>query len=125
MEMGLPPGVFALLFDASIDVGVALVKHPAVKAVAFTGSAAGGQALMRLAAERPEPIPCYAEMGSTNPMFILPGAMRERGATLAQGLLGSFTLGSGQFCTKPGLVFVPQQEVEGFVQSLKNLVSAL
>ncbi len=124
-EGGLPPGVFSLLFDASIDVGVALVKHPGVKAVAFTGSATGGQALMRLAAERPEPIPCYAEMGSTNPMFILPGAMRERGATLVQGLLGSFTMGSGQFCTKPGLVFIPKQEVAEFVQDLQSSVSAL
>jgi len=124
-EMGLPAGVFSLLFDASIDVGIALVKHPAVKAVAFTGSAAGGQALMRLAAERPEPIPCYAEMGSTNPMFILPGAMRDRGAAIAQGLLGSFTLGSGQFCTKPGLVFVPQQEGTDFVQGLQSSVTAL
>jgi 2,5-dioxopentanoate dehydrogenase len=124
-ENGLPAGVFSLLFDAFVEVGIALVKHPAVKAVAFTGSAAAGQALMRLAAERPEPIPCYAEMGSTNPMFILPGALRERGGTLAQGLVGSFTLGSGQFCTKPGLVFVPQREVEEFVQSLKNSVSAL
>jgi alpha-ketoglutaric semialdehyde dehydrogenase len=122
---GLPPGIFSLLFDAAIDVGVALVMHPAVKAVAFTGSATGGQALMRLAADRPEPIPCYAEMGSTNPMFILPGAMRERGATLAQGLLGSFTMGSGQFCTKPGLVFVPNETVAEFVDILQTSVSTL
>ena len=125
MENGLPPGVFSLLFDAAIDVGVALVKHPAIKAVAFTGSAVAGQALMRLAAERPEPIPCYAEMGSTNPMFILPGAMRERGATLVQGLLGSFTLGSGQFCTKPGLVFVPKADTAEFVHGLENSVGTL
>jgi 2,5-dioxopentanoate dehydrogenase len=124
-ENGLPPGVFSLLFDAAVDVGVALVRHPIVKAIAFTGSAVGGQALMRLAAERPEPIPCYAEMGSTNPMFILPGAMRERGATLAQELLGSFTMGSGQFCTKPGLVFVPKNEVAEFVHGLQVSVSTL
>lgn len=124
-ESGLPPGVFSLLFDATIDVGVELVKHPTVKAVAFTGSAAGGQALMRLAADRPEPIPCYAEMGSTNPLFILPGAMRERGAALTQGLLGSFTLGSGQFCTKPGLVFVPKQEGAEFIQGLQSAVRVL
>src|SRR5208283_4806413 len=68
-EHGLPAGVFALLFDAGVEVGISLVRHPAVKAIAFTGSASGGQALMRLAAERPEPIPCYAEMGSTNPLF--------------------------------------------------------
>lgn len=104
---GLPAGVFSLLFDPGIEVGVALVKHPAIKAVAFTGSGAGGQALMKLAATRPEPIPVYAEMGSTNPLFILPGAMKERGAAIAAGLQTSFTLGSGQFCTKPGLVFLP------------------
>ncbi len=124
-ESGLPTGVFSLLFDAGIDVGVALVEHPGIKAVAFTGSAGGGQALMRLAAKRDEPIPCYAEMGSTNPLFILPGAMRERSAALAQGLQGSFTLGSGQFCTKPGVVFVPNGRSESFVETLRSGVSAL
>ncbi|ADW71021.1 aldehyde dehydrogenase (NADP(+)) [Granulicella tundricola] len=124
-ESGLPAGIFSLLFDSGIEVGVALVKHPQIKAVAFTGSALGGQALMRLAAARPEPIPCYAEMGSTNPLFILPGALRERGASLAQGLQGSFTLGSGQFCTKPGVVFVPDSGSESFVESLSGGVASL
>ncbi len=124
-DCGLPAGVFALLFDAGIEVGVSLVKHPAIKAVAFTGSAAAGQALMRLAAARPEPIPCFAEMGSTNPLFILPGALRERGVALAQGLQGSFTLGSGQFCTKPGVVFLPQTGSESFVDALKTGVATL
>src|SRR5438270_4216507 len=82
-ENGFPSGMFSLLFDAGTEVGAALVQHAAIKAVAFTGSASGGQALMRLAAERPEPIPCYAEMGSANPLFILPGAMRERRAQIA------------------------------------------
>ena len=118
-------GVFALLFDAGIDVGVSLVQHPAVKAVAFTGSASGGQALMRLAANRPDPIPCYAEMGSTNPLFILPQAMRERSAQLAKGVQTSFTMGSGQFCTKPGMVFVPQGESADFLQSLREGVGSL
>jgi NADP-dependent aldehyde dehydrogenase len=121
----LPRGVFALLFDSGIDVGVALVQHPAVQAVAFTGSAGGGQALMKLAAARPQPIPCYAEMGSTNPLFVLPGALRERGAELAKGLQTSFTLGSGQFCTKPGLVFVPQKDAGEFLDALRGGVSAL
>lgn len=121
----LPAGVFSLLFDSGIDVGVALVKHPAIKAVAFTGSAGGGQALMRLAASRPEPIPCYAEMGSTNPLFILPGAMRERASALAQGLQTSFTLGSGQFCTKPGLIFLPDRGADAFLDQLRAGVSAL
>lgn len=121
----LPRGVFALLFDSGIEVGAALVQHPAVQAVAFTGSASGGQALMKLAAARPQPIPCYAEMGSTNPLFVLPGALRERGAELAKGLQTSFTLGSGQFCTKPGLVFVPQQGAGDFTDVLRSGVAAL
>ncbi len=106
-DCGLPQGTFSLLFDRGIDVGVQLVTHPLVKAVGFTGSVAGGTALMRLASSRPVPIPCYAEMGSTNPVFILPGAMRERLSAIATGLQASFTLNSGQFCTKPGLVFLP------------------
>ena len=124
-QSGLPAGVFALLFDAGIDAGSSLAQHPAVKAIAFTGSTGGGQALMRLAAQRPEPISCYAEMGSTNPLFILPGAMRERAAQLAQGLQTSFTMGSGQFCTKPGLVFVPQLESAEFLEGLQHGVASL
>ncbi|HLI75906.1 MAG TPA: aldehyde dehydrogenase (NADP(+)) [Acidobacteriaceae bacterium] len=124
-QAGLPEGIFSLLLDAKIEVGKALVQHPGIKAVAFTGSASGGQALMRLAAQRPEPIPCFTEMGSTNPLFVLPGAMRERGAALATGLQGSFTLGSGQFCTKPGLVFVPQEGSGAFLDALRAGVSSL
>ncbi len=122
---GLPAGVFSHLFDDGLRVGMALVQHPSIKAVAFTGSASGGQALMKLAAARPEPIPCYAEMGSTNPVFILPGALQERGAALAQGLQTSFTLGSGQFCTKPGIVFVPERASGTFIDTLRAGVSAL
>ncbi len=80
---------------------------------------------MRLAAGRPEPIPCYAEMGSTNPLFILPGAMRERSAQLAKGVQTSFTMGSGQFCTKPGLVFVPESDSADFIQNLRAVVDPL
>ncbi len=122
---GLPAATFSLLFDSGIQVGEALVKHPLVKAAAFTGSSAGGQALMKLAASRPEPIPCFTEMGSTNPLFILPGALRERATALAQGLQNSFTLGSGQFCTKPGLVFLPASGNEDFVNTLSSGVSEL
>ncbi len=122
---GLPDGVFALLFDAGTEVGTALVEHPDVRAVAFTGSATAGQALMRLASQRPEPIPCYSEMGSSNPLFILPGAIRERGPALAQALQSSFTLGSGQFCTKPGLVFVPEKDDRKFMEALRNGVNSL
>ena len=123
---GLPEGVFSLLFDAGIDVGTALVAHPQVKAVGFTGSRAAGQALAKLAASRPVPIPCYAEMGSVNPVFVLPGAMRERTAAIANGLLNSFTLGSGQFCTKPGLVFLPgSAESKAFSEALQEGVRGL
>ena len=121
----LPTGTFSLLFDAGIEVGVSMVKHPAIKAVAFTGSASAGQGLMRLAAERPEPIPCYAEMGSTNPVFILSGAMEKRGAHIAQSLQASVTLGSGQFCTKPGVVFVPQDQSADFERNLHEGVAGL
>jgi NADP-dependent aldehyde dehydrogenase len=119
-DTGFPGGTFSMLFDSGTEVGSALVQHPAMKAVAFTGSAMAGQALMRLAAQRPEPIPCYAEMGSTNPLFILAGAIRERGAQIAQGLQASFTLGSGQFCTKPGIVFVPHTHGEEFERKLNE-----
>jgi alpha-ketoglutaric semialdehyde dehydrogenase len=109
-EQGLPEGVFSLLFDSGNEVGAKLVQHPLVKAVGFTGSIPAGRALMDLAVRRPEPIPFYGEMGSTNPVFILPGAMAARGKEIASQLHGSFTLGSGQFCTKPGLVFLPQPD---------------
>ena len=102
----LPEGVFSLLFDSGTSVGAALVQHPLVKAVGFTGSIAAGRALFDLAAKRPSPIPFYGEMGSTNPTFILPGALAARGEKIAAELYGSFTLGAGQFCTKPGLVFI-------------------
>jgi NADP-dependent aldehyde dehydrogenase len=124
-EDGLPTGVFALLFDAGTEIGAALVQHPAIKAVGFTGSVSGGTALMRLASSRPEPIPCFAEMGSTNPVFILPGAIHQRTAQFAQALQASFTGSSGQVCTKPGLVFLPESEHREFLQALRNGVDAL
>jgi NADP-dependent aldehyde dehydrogenase len=123
---GLPEGVFSLLFDGGIEVGKKLVTHPLVKAVGFTGSAAAGKALVALAAARPVPIPCYAEMGSVNPVFVLPGAMAERGDKIAAGLLNSFRLGSGQFCTKPGLVFIPGvDEAAPFLAALKDGVAQI
>ena len=104
---GFPAGTFSLLFDGGFTIGAALVQHPQIRAVGFTGSFRGGRALMDLASQRKVPIPVYAEMGSTNPVFILPGALDQRGPALAEGLHGSYTLGAGQFCTKPGVVFVP------------------
>ncbi|MEC8942554.1 MAG: aldehyde dehydrogenase family protein, partial [Verrucomicrobiota bacterium] len=99
----LPDGVFALLYGSGRTIGQALVKHPAIKAVGFTGSRAGGRALMDTAAARPEPIPVWAEMSAVNPVFVLPGALQERGEAIAEGFVGSLTLGVGQFCTNPGL----------------------
>ena len=101
---GMPEGVFSMLHGRSHDVGLALVRHPLTRAVGFTGSLRGGRGLMDAAAARPEPIPVYAEMGSTNPVFVLPGALVERSRQIAEGLRASVTLGTGQFCTSPGLV---------------------
>lgn len=124
-ECGLPEGVFSLLFGSGAQIGTALMKHPLVKAGGFTGSRTAGRTLMDLAASRPEPIPFYAEMSSTNPVFILPRALRERGETIAAGLHSSFTLGAGQFCTKPGLVFLPPgSDTESFTNKLCELVAA-
>jgi alpha-ketoglutaric semialdehyde dehydrogenase len=107
-ECSLPEGVFSLLFGGGNEIGTALMKHPHVKAGGFTGSRTAGKILMNIAASRPEPIPFYAEMSSTNPIFILPGALRQNAEKIATGLHGSFTLGAGQFCTKPGMVFLPE-----------------
>jgi NADP-dependent aldehyde dehydrogenase len=123
-ESRLSEGLFSLLFDAGTRVGTELVKHPLIKAGGFTGSRKAGRALMDVAAARPEPIPFFAEMSSTNPLFVLPGALRERGDAIAAGLHASFTLGAGQFCTKPGIVFVPQgAESNAFAQKLNQLVA--
>jgi alpha-ketoglutaric semialdehyde dehydrogenase len=121
-ESGLPAGSFSLLFDRGHAVGSALVQHPAVRAVGFTGSLRGGRALMDLVAKREEPIPIFAEMGSTNPVFVLSGALAARGEELATGLHGSFTLGGGQLCTKPGLVFFGEENASRFTNKLRAMV---
>jgi alpha-ketoglutaric semialdehyde dehydrogenase len=102
----MPEGVFSMVHGRSNTVGMAVVMHPFARAVGFTGSYAGGKALFDAAVRREEPIPVYAEMGSSNPVFILPGALKEKGETIARGLAASVTLGVGQFCTNPGLVFL-------------------
>jgi 2,5-dioxopentanoate dehydrogenase len=123
-ECGLPEGVFSLLFDRGTQIGIALLKHPLVKAGGFTGSHAAGRVLMDIAAARPEPIPFFAEMSSTNPVFILPRALRERSESLAAGLHSSFTMGAGQFCTKPGMVFLPVgADAVSFTDKLRQLVA--
>ena len=101
---GMPNGVFSLLHGTSHRLGEKLVQHPLAQAVGFTGSLSAGRALYNLAAARPEPIPVYAEMGSTNPVFILAGALKKSGPLLAESLMQSVALGVGQFCTNPGLV---------------------
>ena len=122
-ECGLPPGVFALLFGAGTQLGCALVEHPHIKGVGFTGSLSAGKALMDRAAARPEPIPCFMEMSSVNPVIVLPEALRARAEQIANGLFASFTLGVGQFCTKPGLVFLPRNErADALVAELKKHV---
>jgi NADP-dependent aldehyde dehydrogenase len=124
LQCKLPEGVFSLLFDGGNRVGTALIKHPLVNAAGFTGSRVAGRILMDLAAARPEPIPVFAEMSSTNPVFILPGALRERVDNIAAALYASFTLGAGQFCTKPGLVFLPAvAEASAFVRRLRESVN--
>jgi len=123
IERGLPEGVSSLLFDGGTRVAAELVRHSRVKAVGFTGSRTAGKALMNIAASRPDPIPFYAEMSSTNPVFILPRAVRERAATIAAGLHSSFTMGAGQFCTKPGVVFLSQDSAASvFADKLRELV---
>ncbi len=101
---GMPAGVFSLLMGSGREVGAALVSGPEIKAVGFTGSFAGGMALVKLAAERPEPIPVFTEMGSLNPVVLLPEVLQADAENLATAFVGSLTMGVGQFCTNPGLV---------------------
>ncbi|MGI9279893.1 MAG: aldehyde dehydrogenase (NADP(+)) [Endozoicomonas sp.] len=103
-DCDLHPGVFSLLFDQGFEVAQQLVSHPVIKAVGFTGSQAGGEALMKHAAARPEPIPVFAEMGSTNPVYLLPEALKTKAGEFAEGYCASLTMGAGQFCTNPGLL---------------------
>ncbi len=115
-ESGLPGGVFSLIFGADVASGAALVADPRIKAVGFTGSRGGGLALAKIAAERAEPIPVYAEMSSINPVLLLPGALAERGTELGKAFVGSLTMGAGQFCTNPGLLLaLPGPGLDAFV----------
>jgi len=119
-KTNMPEGVFSLIQGASNNVGAELVKHDDIKAVGFTGSFKAGKALFDLANQRNEPIPVYAEMGSTNPIFILPEAIENNYKTIADNLITSFTLGVGQFCTNPGIVILTNSEKsELFLDYLK------
>ncbi|HEX4166406.1 MAG TPA: aldehyde dehydrogenase (NADP(+)) [Bryobacteraceae bacterium] len=118
---GLPSGTFSMIHGIDPSVSLALVMQPEVKAVAFTGSQRAGRALFDAAAKRPEPIPVFAEMGSVNPVFLLPSAVAQKAEGTAEGLYRSVTLGVGQFCTSPGLVFVKEgQGLSSFLSHLRN-----
>jgi NADP-dependent aldehyde dehydrogenase len=118
---GAPDGTFAVVHG--LDAGRALLTHPAVAAAAFTGSLAAGRALFDLANGRPEPIPFYGELGSLNPTVVTPAAVASRGADIAAGFVASYTLGSGQFCTKPGLLFLPAEH--GLTDALISQTTAV
>jgi alpha-ketoglutaric semialdehyde dehydrogenase len=123
---GMPAGTFSLVQGGKRDVGEALVQHPHIKAVGFTGSLAGGRALFNLCAARPEPIPFFGELGSVNPMFLLPAALSARGEAIAKGWAGSLTLGAGQFCTNPGIaVVIDGKDADIFVETAKAAVGAV
>ena len=115
---GLPEGVFSLVFDSGYEIGQALVADPRIKAVGFTGSRRGGVALMKIAQDRPEPIPVYAEMSSINPVILFRGALEERGPQIAQAFVNSLMMGAGQFCTSPGLILAEEGDgLDRFTQA--------
>src|SRR5215469_7932349 len=119
---GLPEGTFSLVHAIDPAISLALVRHPFAKAVAFTGSLRAGKAVFDAATQRPDPIPAYVEMGSTNPVFLLPGVLQERSDALVQKLTASVNLGAGQFCTCPGLIFAVHDDA--FARFQERLVDA-
>jgi NADP-dependent aldehyde dehydrogenase len=123
-KSNMPPAVFSMVQGAGIEVGQALAKHPLVSAVAFTGSFRGGKALFDAAAKREKPIPVYAEMGSVNPVFILPRMLSQNGDDIAAKIIASNHLGAGQFCTNPGIVVLPPlHDAHNFINKSAALVS--
>ena len=121
---GLPAGVFSLLMGSGREVGAALVVAPEVKSVGFTGSFMGGLALVKLASERKEPIPVFAEMGSVNPVVLLPEALKADAKNIAEGYVGSLNMGVGQFCTNPGLVLaIESEELDKFINYAADFLS--
>lgn len=122
-KTGMPNGVFSNLNSSGIEVGVELTKHPSVKCVVFTGSFNGGKALFDIANNRPEPIPVFAEMGSINPVVLLPEAIANNSENLAKNLAGSITLGAGQFCTNPGLILsIESDELKKLSKNIAELL---
>lgn len=125
-KTGMPKGVFSLIQGGNRQVGEAVVTHPAIKAVGFTGSLAGGRALFNLCAQRPEPIPFFGELGSVNPMFLMPAALEARGEALAKGWAGSLTMGAGQFCTNPGIaVVIDSPAAQAFLGQARDAVAPI
>lgn len=121
---GMPAGTFSLIQGGNRAVGEALVTHPLIRAVGFTGSLAGGRALFDLCAARPDPIPFFGELGSVNPMFVMPAALAVRGKAIAEGWAGSLTMGAGQFCTNPGIAVVPEGEAgDAFAQAARDALA--
>ena len=117
-DSGLPEGVFSYLPGETNELGAALVRDPRIQAVGFTGSRGGGLALVRIAAEREEPIPVYAEMSSINPVVLFPAALAARGEALGKEFVASLTMGAGQFCTNPGLVLaIDGPDLDAFIAS--------
>jgi len=117
-DSGLPAGVFSYLPGETNELGAALVRDPRIQAVGFTGSRGGGLALVRIAAEREEPIPVYAEMSSINPVVLFPAALAARGEALGKEFVASLTMGAGQFCTNPGLVLaIDGPDLDAFIAS--------
>lgn len=125
-KTGMPSGVFSNLNSSGIEVGQWLVKHPKIKAVGFTGSIKAGTALCELAAGRPEPIPVYAEMGSVNPVVVLPSAVEDEAEHWAEQYAGSITAGTGQFCTNPGLILgIDGENFNRFVKKLGESIKSM
>lgn len=121
---GVHPGVFSQIQGGNRAVGQAVVQHPLIKAVGFTGSLGGGRALFDLCATRPEPIPFFGELGSVNPMFLLPHAMQARGEAIAKGWSGSLTMGAGQFCTNPGIaVVIEGADCDAFIKTVTDALA--
>jgi NADP-dependent aldehyde dehydrogenase len=121
---GAPDGTLGIVHG--VQAGAELVAHPAIRAVGFTGSVNGGKALLTIIESRPDPIPFFGELSSLNPVVVTPAAAAERAGDIATGLVGSFTLGGGQFCTKPGLVFVPAgAEGDAVVDGMAEAISGV
>ncbi|MCV9947583.1 aldehyde dehydrogenase (NADP(+)) [Rhizobium sp. BT-175] len=125
-KCGQHPGVFSLIQSNTNEAGEALVKHPLIHAIGFTGSLRGGRALFNLAQSRPAPIPFYGELGSVNPMFLLPAALAARGKKIAQGWAASLTMGAGQFCTNPGVaILLDGHDADAFLDAAQAALETI